>query len=79
MHDAHPLIALHVGYWDDLGWRGPLALRDGRLDLERSIERSPGWALDRLEVSAFVQDPRTGRVLQALGADHCLATQEADS
>jgi hypothetical protein len=31
----------------------------------------PGWDLDRMSVVAFVQDPRTGRVLQALSAPAC--------
>jgi hypothetical protein len=31
----------------------------------------PGWNLDRMSVVAFVQDPRTGRVLQALSAPAC--------
>lgn len=55
-------------------WIGPLRLRDGNVRVKREIPLSTAWHRERLELAAFVQDERTGRVLQALGAQHCAGT-----
>ncbi|NEX23304.1 DUF1223 domain-containing protein [Thiorhodococcus mannitoliphagus] len=60
-------------------WLGPLSLQAGRLSLQRSVALAPSWHPAHLEVSAFVQDPRTGRVLQTVGVDDCLVDQEIGS
>ena len=52
-------------------WIGPLSLPDGRIALQRSVPLAKTWQRARLEVSAFVQDQHTGRVLQAIGASQC--------
>jgi len=50
-------------------WIGPIDLEGGRVAFERNVPLAPGWQRPQLEVSAFVQDRRTGRVLQAAGCD----------
>jgi hypothetical protein len=52
-------------------WIGPPSLRDGSADLRRSLPLATYWQRSRLELSAFVQDQRTGRVLQAVGVGGC--------
>ncbi len=52
-------------------WIGPLSLHGGSLELQRSVPLAKTWQSARLEVSAFVQDQHTGRVLQAVGAGQC--------
>ena len=53
-------------------WIGPLKLKGGSVELRRSVPLAKAWQRARLEVSAFVQDPRTGHVLQAVGAGQCV-------
>jgi len=60
-------------------WIGPLALHGGSVALERSIPLAPTWQLDQLEISTFVQDQNSGRVLQAVGASQCADAGEAGS
>lgn len=53
-------------------WIGPLSLHDGSIALQRAVPLAKTWQRARLEVSAFVQDQHTGRVLQAVGAGQCV-------
>jgi hypothetical protein len=52
-------------------WIGPLRLHDGGTELRRRVTLAKTWQRARLEVSAFVQDQDTGRVLQAVDAGQC--------
>lgn len=49
-------------------WIGPVAFSDGRAAVRREVALPPHWRRDRLGVVAFVQDARSGRVLQAVAA-----------
>lgn len=55
-------------------WMGPSRLIEGMVALRRSVPIAKGWRRERLEASAFVQDQRTGRVLQAVGTGPCVLT-----
>lgn len=46
-------------------WLGPFPLRDGAVQMRREIRLSSDWLRQRLELIAFVQNERTGAVLQA--------------
>jgi hypothetical protein len=52
-------------------WIGPIALNNGRVDFTQVVTLRADWNRARLGVAGFVQDPRTGRVLQAVGAASC--------
>lgn len=52
-------------------WIGPVDLVAGMVRKRREIALSPAWNRARLELAAFVQDMRTGAVLQALSAKRC--------
>jgi len=52
-------------------WIGPVRLTDGAARVQRDIALPAAWSRARLEVVAFVQDERSGSVLQALSAQHC--------
>jgi hypothetical protein len=52
-------------------WQGPLDLAAGRLDAERLLPLLPGAVPTNSGVAAFVQDRRTGEVLQALMLPAC--------
>ncbi len=52
-------------------WIGPIQLKDGAARAQREIVLPPTWNRARLEVAAFVQDERDGRVLQAVRAPNC--------
>ena len=52
-------------------WIGPIRLAGGSIRLRRDIELAPDWQRAHLDLSLFVQDQRSGRVLQALSAPHC--------
>ncbi|MBA3034656.1 MAG: DUF1223 domain-containing protein [Gammaproteobacteria bacterium] len=52
-------------------WVGPLPLVAGATKVQREITLPAAWNRARLEVVAFVQDERTGSVLQAVSAQHC--------
>jgi hypothetical protein len=52
-------------------WGGPVAAdAEGRFLLARDLKRS-GIAFARAGIAAFVEDPDTGEVLQALALDFC--------
>jgi hypothetical protein len=52
-------------------WIGPIRLAGGAAQAQREIALPAAWSRARLEVVAFVQDERSGNVLQALSAQHC--------
>lgn len=52
-------------------WVGPVRLNAGAARVERQIALPAAWSRARLEVVTFVQDERTGGVLQALSAQQC--------
>ncbi len=52
-------------------WIGPVPLVAGAIRLQRYIDLPAAWNRAHLELSAFVQDERSGKVLQALSARQC--------
>jgi len=52
-------------------WIGPVRLAAGTASTRREIALQPAWNRAQLDVIAFVQDERSGSVLQALRAQHC--------
>lgn len=52
-------------------WIGPIPLAGGAARVQREIALPAAWNRARLELVAFVQDERSGRVLQAVGAQQC--------
>ena len=58
-------------------WIGPIAFAGGRTaTLRREIALPAGWNRARIGVVAFVQDERSGRVLQALSAARCAVPEQ---
>ena len=55
-------------------WIGPLALTDGRIATRQTVSLDPAWNPARLGVVGFVQNGRTGEVLQAVAASRCGST-----
>lgn len=55
-------------------WIGPLALTQAGHSERRTLPLQAHWQRAALDVTAIVQDPRTGDVLQALRAQHCAAS-----
>lgn len=53
---------------------GPLALTQAGHSERRPLPLQAHWQRAALDVTAIVQDPRTGDVLQALRAQHCAAS-----
>lgn len=52
-------------------WIGPIRLSGGTAQVRREIALPPAWNRAQLELIAFVQDERSGTVLQAVGARQC--------
>lgn len=52
-------------------WLGPFRLSEGMVRVRREIRLPVAWQRNRLESVAFVQDERSGSVLQALRAASC--------
>ncbi len=48
-------------------WLGPVRFTGAAAHLERGLRLPAAWNRSHLELAAFVQDPATGRVLQAVG------------
>lgn len=48
-------------------WIGPISLAAGSARVQRDVRLSAAWNRSQLGLVAFVQDERTGHVLQALG------------
>jgi len=57
-------------------WLGPLSVHDGSTELRRTLQLPPDWNRARLEISAFVEDQRSGRVLQAVSTGECIGIAE---
>ncbi|MDZ4255607.1 MAG: DUF1223 domain-containing protein [Sulfuritalea sp.] len=55
-------------------WIGPIRLTDGATRVERDIVLPADGSRARLDVVAFVQDERSGSVLQALLAQGCMGS-----
>ena len=53
-------------------WIGPIALNGGRAEIKQAVTTRSTWNTTQLGVVGFVQDTRTGHVLQAVGASQCL-------
>lgn len=53
-------------------WIGPTALSAGHADIKQALTTRSNWNSAQLGIAAFVQDLRTGQVLQAIGASECL-------
>lgn len=53
---------------------GPFNLRADGLQIERDLALGPNWIKSRLDVIAFIQSTRDGRVVQALGVRQCAAS-----
>jgi hypothetical protein len=49
-------------------WLGPIHLSEGAVHMQRDIVLDPAWNRAQLELVAFVEDDRTGTVLQAVNA-----------
>lgn len=54
-------------------WLGPYALDASGVRAQARVALGAGWNRARLNLVAFVQDPRDGQVLQALSAPGCAA------
>ncbi|HEY5365726.1 MAG TPA: DUF1223 domain-containing protein [Casimicrobiaceae bacterium] len=52
-------------------WLGPFDLSAGAVHAQRTLALPAGWKRDQLDVVAFVEDPQTGAVLQAVSAASC--------
>ena len=52
-------------------WLGPFRLTGGQAQVRREIRLPAAWRRDRLEAIAFVQDERSGEVMQALRTAPC--------
>ncbi len=55
-------------------WIGPIPLAGGEGRVQRQITLPASWNRSQLEVVGFVEDRGSGRVLQAVGAQHCART-----
>src|SRR5258708_18492546 len=53
-------------------WIGPFALNGGHAEIKQAVTTRSTWNPPQLGVVGFVQDMRTGHVLQAVGASQCL-------
>ena len=53
-------------------WIGPIALNGGHAEIKQAVTTRSTWNTTQLGVVGFVQDTRTGHVLQAVGASQCL-------
>lgn len=53
-------------------WLPPVKVVDGRATMSVPVSVKPAWQTDKLAVVAFVQDPATGQILQAVQARECL-------
>jgi len=53
-------------------WIGPIALNAGRADVRQAITPRANWNPANLGIVGFVQDMKTGHVLQAVAASQCV-------
>ncbi|HYA60360.1 MAG TPA: DUF1223 domain-containing protein, partial [Burkholderiaceae bacterium] len=52
-------------------WIGPIALHNGAVTVHRELPLPDRGSSARWELTAFVEDERTGKVVQALGLQPC--------
>jgi len=52
-------------------WIGPIPLPGGEISVHRDIALSASWNRAQLEIVGFVEDEKSGKVLQAVGAQQC--------
>ena len=52
-------------------WIGPLRLTDGAVRTQREITIPPTWNVARLNIVGFVENEKTGDVLQAVSTGNC--------
>ena len=55
-------------------WLGPVPIGAGSVTIERSVGLTPEQAAKGVAVAAFVQDTRSGEILQAVATGGCKAT-----
>ena len=53
-------------------WIGPIALNAGHAEVKQAVTAQPNWNPANLGIVGFVQDMKTGHVLQAVGASQCV-------
>jgi len=53
-------------------WIGPVALSAGRIDVKQAVTPAANWNPAHLGIVGFVQDMKTGHVLQAVAASQCV-------
>lgn len=53
-------------------WIGPVALNGGHADVKQAVTTGSSWNPANLGIVGFVQDMKTGHVLQAAGASQCV-------
>lgn len=53
-------------------WIGPIALNAGHADVHQAVTLRANWNPANLGIVGFVQDMKTGHVLQAVGASQCV-------
>jgi len=56
-------------------WYGPMPLVQGRGRMEQEVSIPAKWNCDNLQAVAFVQDPASGNVLQAVSTAQCKQTR----
>jgi len=54
-------------------WIGPIALHNGAVTVHRELALPDAGGATRWELTAFVQDEHTGKIVQALGLQPCAA------
>jgi hypothetical protein len=52
-------------------WIGPIPLTGGKVSVHRDIALPASWNRAQLEIVGFVEDEKSGKVLQAVGAQQC--------
>lgn len=53
-------------------WIGPIALSSGHVDVRQAVAPRTNWNPANLGIVGFVQDMKTGHVLQAVAASQCV-------
>jgi hypothetical protein len=53
-------------------WRGPFPFAARKVATKTEVVLRPDWRREKLSLVAFVQDPETGRVVQAMAINGCL-------
>jgi hypothetical protein len=56
-------------------WLGPFPLRQGKASVHQEVSLPAGWARERVQAVALVQNSDDGRILQAVSTQQCQAAQ----